>query len=226
MKIEQKNVEKILLSNGFTIAPRKQSVAIANQAINLNSNSVYNRMINRSEVSEDAQVEYLVVGDEEKLARVRREVQTGVRANQRVSQLPEPFYHRALGVGGVPASQSITTDAAKSEMKEAQGGPVKAISPRQVAQTQAKSLPALQEQQFKKTIGRRTKATSQPRPRMGPRMQQQAERIARAAMLITLNYRRPVALNRIQREALRQAEAETGLKNKPLRPDAAKSQSK
>ena len=228
MKTEQKNVEKILLDNGFEIAPPAQLVVISNQAINLNNNMEYNRKMNRAPVSEVSQVEYMVIGNEKQLVRLRRELRTGVGGRQRVSQLPESSYHRALwGVKKVPGTLPVAVKPtpAKFAAKDSRDTKKDKTSLGQVAQTQAALPSALQEQRSKKATSQRMEVAQQPLPRGRPQMRQRERRISHRAMLITLNYRRPVTLNRIQRDAIKQAEAETKLKIKPPRPNAAKSQS-
>ena len=81
----------------------------------------YNRMLNRAPVPEDAQVEYLVVGNQEQLNRLQRELQTAVKVRQTVSQLPEPFYRRALR--GDKAQDAVGLAGAPAEPKSAQATP-------------------------------------------------------------------------------------------------------
>ncbi len=93
---EQRNVERVIVGNGIKIASTNQRMLLSNQVSNLNSNTFYNRKMNRAAVAEDVEVEYLVYGEPEKLEKLRTQLQRQVAGRQVVPQLSEPRYQRIL----------------------------------------------------------------------------------------------------------------------------------
>lgn len=94
---EQNNVERVLIANNIHIASdRRQNLAL-NEAVNLNRAVPAETISPRSGRSAgDIQVQYVIYAPPAQIARVQQALETSVRQNQVVSQLPEPAYQVAL----------------------------------------------------------------------------------------------------------------------------------
>ncbi len=106
MRASQQALERTIISNGFELAPEKQNELASNQAINLNNSFSYNQARRRSGHRLDKQIEYLVVGDEKQIDKLRQAIRNNLQQQQRVSQLPEPLFRRALQAQRVTTTQT------------------------------------------------------------------------------------------------------------------------
>ncbi|MCK5114684.1 MAG: zf-HC2 domain-containing protein [Phycisphaerae bacterium] len=96
IEAEQANVEKVLANNGLQVVPKTQAVLEPNQVMNLSSNLGYNAKLNRAVEAKPREIEYLVYGTPEQVAKVTKELRGKVQTRQRVSQLSEKEYRGAI----------------------------------------------------------------------------------------------------------------------------------